>query len=227
MLVGGYTLELREKNAKKLIGNLIEKDGRWENDDLVIMMERGVEKIMIGGEGKEEIVNLVMEEEENREMDMGLKEEEYEERVGLEDSKNAGDGNEVRKWKIEFMSASEILGESEKKKGNRREEFIVWEDMEKERGGGLVEDWKLKKRVEDKMKKEEGLRREKKVEYDRGRERGIKREEVKEAGRDIKDWLDMVEIVTYVFGLKREKALGYSMNVKIDRSIILLWRKGG
>ncbi|KAG0640897.1 hypothetical protein HOY80DRAFT_999748 [Tuber brumale] len=217
MLEGGYAFELRGKNAKQLIGNLIEKDGGWKNDDVVIMKNGGVEKDTIGGEEGEEIVNLVTEKEEECDVEMGLEGRGDEEMGGLRDSKHATGGSKVRSWKTEFVSAREILGESEKKREKKREEFIVWEDVDEEGGESLVEDWKLRKKIEDKRKKEEGLRRENEGEYDRGRERGMTREEVKEVRGNIKDWLDMVGRVTYVFGLKREEALGYSMDVTMRR----------
>ncbi|KAG0644458.1 hypothetical protein HOY80DRAFT_996925 [Tuber brumale] len=195
MLEGGYAFELRGKNAKQLIGNLVQKDGGWENDNVMIVKEGGVERVMIGGEKMEEVVNLVTEEEEECDADMELMGGGAGDVDGFEDSRHAAEGDEVKKWKREFVSAREVLGESKKKRGTRREEFIVWENVDGEGEGGLIEDLKLKKKIDEKRKKEEGLRREKEGEYDRGKE--MEHEE----GRS----------------LKREEALGDSTDVSMRR----------
>ncbi|KAG0632725.1 hypothetical protein HOY80DRAFT_1067209 [Tuber brumale] len=146
MLEGGYVFELRGKNAKQLIGDLVEREGGWENDHVVIMKEGGEEKHVIGEKGGEkEVVNLVSEEEGGKEEMMEVEEEVMDGREDLEESANEKERKRFKEWKMEFRSVKEIL-----------EENVDGEVEE-----GLLESWKLESKVKKKRRKEEGLKREK------------------------------------------------------------------
>jgi len=195
-----------------LVG-LVEGEKGWSNGSYEIK-KGGVEVDMIGGEKELDLF------QEAEELEIGkLIEEcgEGKEVVRLSDRKGKGVERSVGEVGRMFEKGLGEGKEKEFKKFKLVGEEVIEEEEEDMEGVDSLEAWRLRKVVKEKREKEERKKREKEGMVARGKEMGRSTEEVKKLRREIRDWREEVEEVSYILGESEEKVRSFGLDMEVRR----------
>ena len=107
--------------------------------------------------------------------------------------------------------------EREVKKEKSVEVVDLCENSERERGVGLLEEWKEEKKAKERREKDERRKREVEGMVNRGKDRGMGRKEVMEMKLAFGDYEEMVGDVRYVLGIETGLARCFVMDREIRK----------